>query len=99
MWLQTVSLFSKVGDAMTLIFTNPLFTMIFAAIFLGHRLTLIKNLSGNAVFPIAIFNLGFFGFSGFYVFFFSFSFYSLGGGTLGVLDVLSVLGVLGVFWD
>ena len=42
--------FSKVGDAMTLIFTNPLFTMIFAAIFLGHRLTLIKNLSGNVVF-------------------------------------------------
>ena len=55
MWLQTVSLFSKVGDAMTLIFTNPLFTMIFAAIFLGHRLTLIKNLSGNAIIPITIF--------------------------------------------
>ena len=30
---------------MTLIFTNPLFTMIFAAVFLGHRLTIIKNLS------------------------------------------------------
>ena len=48
--LKTLPLFSKVGDAMTLIFTNPLFTMIFAAIFLGHRLTLIKNLSGNVVF-------------------------------------------------
>ena len=53
--LQTYNLFSKVGDAMTLIFTNPLFTMIFAAIFLGHRLTLIKNLSGNAIIPITIF--------------------------------------------
>ena len=32
---------------MTLIFTNPLFTMIFAAVFLGHRLTLIKSLAGK----------------------------------------------------
>ena len=48
--LQTLPIFSQVGDAMTLIFTNPLFTMIFAAIFLGHRLTLIKNISGNVVF-------------------------------------------------
>ena len=32
---------------MTLIFTNPLFTMLFAAIFLGHRLTFIKNVSGE----------------------------------------------------
>lgn len=37
--------FMPVGDAMTLIFTNPLFTLIFAAIFLGHPLTAIKNLS------------------------------------------------------
>ena len=32
---------------MTLIFTNPLFTMIFAAVFLGHRLTLIKSFAGK----------------------------------------------------
>ena len=31
---------------MTLIFTNPLFTMFLAAIFLGHKLTIIKNISG-----------------------------------------------------
>ena len=43
--LENISL--KVGDAMTLIFTNPLFTMLFAAIFLGHRLTFIKNVSGE----------------------------------------------------
>ena len=41
------NIFLKVGDAMTLIFTNPLFTMLFAAIFLGHRLTFIKNVSGE----------------------------------------------------
>lgn len=35
---------------MTLIFTNPLFTMIFAAIFLGHRLTCIKNISALILF-------------------------------------------------
>ena len=42
--------FMPVGDAMTLIFTNPLFTMIFAAIFLGHRLTCIKNVSALILF-------------------------------------------------
>jgi drug/metabolite transporter (DMT)-like permease len=36
-----------VGDAMALIFTNPLFTIIFAAIFLKHRLSAIKISAGN----------------------------------------------------
>ena len=39
--------FMPVGDAMTLIFTNPLFTMLFAACFMGHRLSTLKIISSN----------------------------------------------------
>ena len=34
--------FMPLGDAMTLIFTSPLSTMIVAAIFLGHRMRLYR---------------------------------------------------------
>lgn len=34
--------FMPVADAITLIFTNPFFTMLFAAVFLGHRLSVLK---------------------------------------------------------
>ena len=36
-----------VGDAETLIYSNPLFTMIFSAIFLGIRLRLYKTFLGT----------------------------------------------------
>ena len=39
--------FMPVGDAMTLIFTNPLFTMLFAACFMGHRLSTLKIISSK----------------------------------------------------
>ena len=39
--------FMPVGDAMTLIFTNPLFTMLFAAMFMGHRLSTLKIVSSK----------------------------------------------------
>jgi len=42
-------LFMPVGDATTLMFTNPLFTIIFAAVFLRQRLTFIKVLSGTVL--------------------------------------------------
>lgn len=45
----TCVLFMPVGDATTLQFTNPLFTMIIAAVFLRQRLTIIKALSGTVL--------------------------------------------------
>ena len=39
--------FMPVADAITLIFTNPFFTMLFAAVFLGHRLSILKITSGR----------------------------------------------------
>jgi drug/metabolite transporter (DMT)-like permease len=39
--------FFQVGDAMALIFTSPLFTIIFAAIFLKHSLSIIKVSAGK----------------------------------------------------
>ena len=39
--------FMPVADAITLIFTNPFFTMLFAAVFLGHRLSVLKITSGR----------------------------------------------------
>ena len=41
--------FMPVGDAVTLLFTNPLFTMIFAAAFMGHRLSTLKVISGKNI--------------------------------------------------
>eukprot|EP00095_Tigriopus_kingsejongensis_P011145 maker-scaffold534_size144770-snap-gene-0.34 protein:Tk11145 transcript:maker-scaffold534_size144770-snap-gene-0.34-mRNA-1 annotation:"solute carrier family 35 member g1-like" len=41
--------FMPVGDAMTLIFTNPLFTMIFAAIFMKQRITILKFIAGTGL--------------------------------------------------
>jgi len=38
--------FMPVGDGTTLMFTVPLFTMIFAALFLKQRLTIIKSIAG-----------------------------------------------------
>ena len=40
--------FMPVADAITLIFTSPLFTMILAAIFMKDKVTIIKTVSGNA---------------------------------------------------
>ncbi|XP_059097482.1 uncharacterized protein LOC131891830 isoform X1 [Tigriopus californicus] len=41
--------FMPVGDAMTLIFTNPLFTMIFAALFMKQDVTIIKFVAGTGL--------------------------------------------------
>ena len=40
-------MFMPVGDATTLLLTNPLFTIIVAAVFLGQGITLIKTISGS----------------------------------------------------
>ena len=37
----------QVADAMTLVFTNPLFTLIFELLFFGTKLSVIKGLGGE----------------------------------------------------
>ena len=49
--------FMPVGDAMTLIFTNPLFTMLFAACFMGHRLSTLKIISSKSLINLKYNNL------------------------------------------
>ena len=39
--------FLQVADAMTLVFTNPLFTLIFELLFFGTKLSVIKGLGGS----------------------------------------------------
>ncbi len=41
--------FMPVADAMTLIFTNPLFTIIFEVIFVGAKLTWLKIVGGSCL--------------------------------------------------
>ena len=43
----TCVILMPVSDATVLMFTTPLFTMIFAAIFLKERLTVLKMICGN----------------------------------------------------
>ena len=45
--------FMPVADAITLIFTAPLFTIVLAAVFMKDKVTIIKTISGNQ-FPIII---------------------------------------------
>ena len=47
--------FMPVADAITLIFTSPLFTMILAAIFMKDKVTIIKTISGNACVKVEFF--------------------------------------------
>ena len=39
--------FMPVADAITLIFTSPLFTMLLAAVFMKDKITIVKTISGN----------------------------------------------------
>ena len=39
--------FMPVADAITLIFTTPLFTMVLAAVFMKDKITIVKTISGN----------------------------------------------------
>ena len=39
--------FMPVADAITLMFTTPLFTIVLAAVFLKDKVTIIKTISGN----------------------------------------------------
>ena len=45
----TCVILMPVSDATVLMFTTPLFTMIFAAIFLKERLTVLKMICGNLI--------------------------------------------------
>ena len=47
--------FMPVPDAITLIFTTPLFTMVIAAIFMKERITLIKAGSGKITYTECFF--------------------------------------------
>ena len=50
----TCVILMPVSDATVLMFTTPLFTMIFAAIFLKERLTVLKIICGNLITILAI---------------------------------------------
>ena len=57
----TCVILMPVSDATVLMFTTPLFTMIFAAIFLKERLTVLKMICGNLIlYHITLFKLEFF---------------------------------------
>ena len=50
----TCVILMPVSDATVLMFTTPLFTMIFASIFLRERLTVLKMICGNPLFYLKI---------------------------------------------
>ena len=57
----TCVILMPVSDATVLMFTTPLFTMIFAAIFLKERLTVLKMICGNLIlYHITLFKLEFY---------------------------------------